>query len=614
MNNPNPQSMTGFTGMKTAIDAVAALDSVLREQLSPVESPLSDSSLSGLTTNSGSTSSADIQAAAEQLDAVDFETVDLVRLYEIGEVIGKGGMGIVYRAVERQSRHPLAIKRLKPDLVTNPRALARFQAEGHAMLKLTHENIVRFFRMGRDATSPFYVMELIEGGSLADRLRHGKLDFDKAIQMFVALASGLSHSHRHRIIHRDIKPGNILLTTDRIAKLTDFGLAREIDGIGMTSTSVVMGTPYYMSPEQQRGAKFATEQSDLYSLAATFYHALTGDAPVAIRDQRLPEPVRELTMRALEPDPALRQKTVTEFANELRSVLMRLDASAQLKRSETRLPDSNVFTGRSAGDAKEFVPGMRFRWCPPGTFTMGTPEAADNESPVSVTLSQGFWMGETVVTQGQWQARMKSTPWKDKEWVKEGPDYPASYISHGDAGDGKLGADSASDFCEPLTEQERKAGRLPAGWKYSLPTEAQWEYACRAGTSTTFSFGDNENRLGDYGWFVKNAYSVSESYAHGVGLKQPNGWGLLDMHGNLWEWCLDWYLKKLPGGCDPMVRSGGAGRVIRGGCWGNSVAYCRAARRGGYLPAYRGNDVGFRVCLSSCEPRYDGVHKRERSL
>ena len=188
------------------------------------------------------------------------------------------------------------------------------------------------------------------------------------------------------------------------------------------------------------------------------------------------------------------------------------------------------------------------------------------------------------------------------EHVKEGADYPASYISHGDAGDGKLEADSASDFCDLLTEQERKAGRLPAGWKYSLPTAAQWEYACRAGTTTTFSFGDNENRLNEYGWFDKNANSVGESYAHRVGLKQPNDWGLLDMHGNLWEWCHDWYQEKLRGGCDPVVNSGSSFRVFRGGCWSNSAAICRAAYRSGYEPANRNYYLGFRVCLSSGEP------------
>ena len=210
----------------------------------------------------------------------------------------------------------------------------------------------------------------------------------------------------------------------------------------------------------------------------------------------------------------------------------------------------DAFGGNTAGEGKVLAPGMTFHWCLPGDFKMG-----EDGSAVKVTLSQGFWMCETEVTQGQWQSLMNTTPWKGEKYVKEGSKFPATYISH----------DDAIAYCERLTEQERKAGRLPVGWKYTLPTEAQWEYACRSGTGTKFSFGDNESSLVDYGWFEENADKKKEEYAHEVGLKKPNLWGLKDMHGNVGEWCADWYGGKLPGGRDPVVLSKGSLRVVRGG-------------------------------------------------
>lgn len=341
MPTPDSRSQSDIkTPIEPDFDPQAAL-----QQAAAQRAAAANDSLSGGKTTGGiegdSTSSADLKAAANHLDDVEFEFVDLTRLYDIGEPLGEGGMGTVYRAIEKQSRHPLAIKRLKSDLAMNRRARARFQSEGNAMLKLTHENIVRFFRMGCDSISPFYVMELVEGGSLKDRLERGKLELDEAVRIFAALAGGLALSHRLGIIHRDIKPGNILLTLDGVPKLSDFGIARQVEGSGLTSTGAAMGTPFYMAPEQHIDGKSATELSDLYSLAATHYHAISGEPPISIRESRIPEPIREITLKALEADPGQRQPSVAEFATELRSVQMQLsgpasatDESAQLKAGE----------------------------------------------------------------------------------------------------------------------------------------------------------------------------------------------------------------------------------------------------------------------------------------
>ncbi len=258
-----------------------------------------------------------------------------------------------------------------------------------------------------------------------------------------------------------------------------------------------------------------------------------------------------------------------------------------------------AFAGSVAGEMKELSAEMRFRWCPAGQYTMGTPGATDSESPVNVVLSRGFWQGETVVTQRLWQSLIGMRPWQDKPKVSHHEDSPATYISYHDA----------VRYCEALTSVERNAGRLPAGWVCVLPTEAQWEYACRAGTSTKFSFGDSESRLDEFGWYARRSWldrfgrilnagrTSSGKYAHRVGLKKPNDWGIRDMHGNVWEWCSDWYCDTLPGGCDPVGPQSGERRVNRGGSWSGLAEYCRAADRGSCSPDGSTSDLGFRIAI-----------------
>ena len=166
------------------------------------------------------------------------------------------------------------------------------------------------------------------------------------------------------------------------------------------------------------------------------------------------------------------------------------------------------------------------------------------------------------------------------------------------------------EFCDTLTEVERKAGKLKADEEYRLPTEAEWEYACRAGTTTAFSFGD-ESKLNAHAWwgaFDKEALmkgerkagggnAAREQYAHAVGTKKPNPWGLHDMHGNVEEWCSDWADSTLQGGTDPVGPEEGSLRVGRGG-WGRDPGRCRSADRGGIDPSLRNDSLGFRVARS----------------
>jgi formylglycine-generating enzyme required for sulfatase activity len=246
---------------------------------------------------------------------------------------------------------------------------------------------------------------------------------------------------------------------------------------------------------------------------------------------------------------------------------------------------------------------MRLVWCPPGSFTMGplpVDRVRGDPPSVQVTISAGYWMGECEVTQAQWQLVMGSTPWKGKKYVKEGADYPATYVS----------SDDALEFCEALTETERRAGRLETGWEYTLPTEAQWEYACQAGARTRYFFGDDKSLLDQYAWIAKNSLEAGEYYPspHRVRLKKPNPWGLYDIYGNVDEWCVDVYASQPPGGKDPKVTGKDSIRVgfwdtsrrmIRGGDCNSVSSACRADIRTFSSRNARASYHGFRVVLSA---------------
>ncbi|MBT7255151.1 MAG: formylglycine-generating enzyme family protein, partial [Planctomycetaceae bacterium] len=235
--------------------------------------------------------------------------------------------------------------------------------------------------------------------------------------------------------------------------------------------------------------------------------------------------------------------------------------------------------------------GMTFNNIPAGTFLMGTPDdetyRGGDEHQHQVTISKAYYMQTTVVTQSQWTTVMGTEPWKGwwflvRNYVTEGAHYPAVYVSWDDAG----------AYCQKLSEKEGKT--------YRLPTEAEWEYACRAGTKTTWSFGNDLKEFGDYGWYNENASDVVEEYAHQVRLKNPNPFGLYDMQGNVWEWCHDYYeavyYKQSPGQ-DPQGPASGYSHVLRGGSWCDEACYARAAERDHFGSFENGSSVGFRVVL-----------------
>jgi len=267
-----------------------------------------------------------------------------------------------------------------------------------------------------------------------------------------------------------------------------------------------------------------------------------------------------------------------------------------------QLPTTNylfVDTSAPIGDHRFYRaalqnPPTNMVFIPPNTFRMGSPtnefNRSEDESPqTTVIITRGYWIGKYEVTQNEYLSLMNTNP-SFFPGVTNGPVSSVSWID-------------ATNYCAKLTQQELAAGRIPAGAMYRLPTEAEWEYAARAGTSTRFSYGDDldSSSLTNYAWYAVNANLM----VHPVGQKLPNPWGLYDTEGDVWEWCSDWY-GELPGGVqvDPKGPDSNAigFKVMRGGAYDYFDSDCRSARRLFFGQVLTDTDLGFRVVLAVGSP------------
>ena len=283
----------------------------------------------------------------------------------------------------------------------------------------------------------------------------------------------------------------------------------------------------------------------------------------------------------------MRQQQGVPLTLALMFVLL-FSVSCALRESSGKMGITGTSEGPKPGNVDTVDLGggvkMELVWVPSGSFQMGSSkpeqdkavkdgarrEWVSNEGPVHTVELDGYWMGKFEVTQEQYEAVTGSNPSDFK-----GPKNPVEMVSWNDA----------VEFCKSLS---RKTGRT-----FRLPTEAEGECACRAGSSTRFCFGDSDGGLGDYAWYDGN----SGNQTHPVGEKKPNAWGLYDMHGNVWEWCRDCYGNYNAGSAkNPQGPSSGGSRVLRGGSWRYSDPNtCRSARRAADLPTHSNNLRGFRV-------------------
>jgi serine/threonine protein kinase len=626
--------------------------------------------------------------------------------YQIVAPLGEGGMAAVFKAYHPSMDRYVALKVLPRHFSSNPEFIQRFSQEARLIAKLEHPHILPVHDFGESDGYTYLAMRLVEGGSLADFLKkRRKLDLALISRIVSQVGSALNYAHEKGIIHRDFKPGNILIDKFENCLLTDFGIAKLVEATShLTHTGGILGTPAYISPEQGSG-KPIDNRSDIYSLGVVLYQMVVGDLPykadtpmaviykhihdpLPLPRQRvpdLPESIERVILKALAKNPDDRYSTVADLVNALRNAIEQPVAEIQevhepiLETEPVQVVketpvDETESSSKQAGEprpaikvpARKFkIPlilfglgilvvlglfvdgtvfkkqkdlvskpkeissvtesnkqnlqsesvssvtpkkkllvmskrpdvlpvadkkiknslGMEFVYIPPGTFIMGSPSSepgrGSNEKQHRVTLTQGFYMQTTEVTQGQWTAVMGRNPSK---FTNCGDNCPVETVSW----------NNAQNFIRMLNRKEGIG-------TYRLPTEAEWEYSARAGSTTAFANGNiselkcgHDSNLDAMGWYCGN----SNKKTHPVAQKRPNDWGLYDMHGNVNEFVQDRY-GKYPSDfvTDPKGPSNGPDRVMRGGCWFADAMDSRSAKRYGLSPDYRYSSNGFRLVL-----------------
>src|ERR671921_2553666 len=291
--------------------------------------------------------------------------------FRLEEKIGSGGMSTVYRAFDPTLERWVAIKMMHRDISTDPDQLERFRREARAVARLSHPHIVTVIDAGEDDGTPYIVLEFVEGETLKDRIRRlGRLPVAEAVAYAIEIGRALSCAHEHKLVHRDIKPQNILIDRDGRAKLTDFGITRSLEAQGLTATGRVLGTTDYVSPEQALGHD-VTAQSDIYSLGIVLYEMLTGEAPfkadtqVAVAMKHVREPLPDVQRRRPEISAALaavverstakevknRYATVGEMVHDLEEVL-----AIEAARSGQATGEATTVLRSLSDDTADFAP------------------------------------------------------------------------------------------------------------------------------------------------------------------------------------------------------------------------------------------------------------------
>lgn len=604
--------------------------------------------------------------------------------YQLLNELGRGGMGTVYRARHVRMDRIVAVKLLRSVDELNPDAVRRFHREIQAAAKLAHPNIVHAYDASERNGTPFLVMEYVDGIDLARHVRaNGPLPVALAVDYVIQAARGLAYAHDQGIVHRDVKPHNLLLDSTGTIKILDMGLAhfrssaRPIaandDHSKLTNTGVILGTVDYLAPEQAANARKADQRADIYSLGCTLHYLLTGDRlfhgetivetlllhctkpPASLRSVRpevsptLDQVFLQMTMKDPEDRFASMHDVIRSLqavgddqredeapkakSTALSSVLVQgalaatfssalgiaiawmpsskpaaVEPAVQEEHSEASKPSAvqriappEVATPSAAKTkpvkpdfpalaAAPFTPvearkyqddwarrlgvpvaatnriGIKTSLIPAGSCPMGTPAR-------TVTITRPYYLGIHEVTVGQFRQFVNATNYRtnaeddgngwgfyDGQWrqaaahswrnlgrLRITDDLPAGNISWNDA----------TAFCNWLSKSE------PG---YRLPTEAEWEFACRAGSMTAWSFGSNPARMSEYAWHREN----SANHPHPVGRKLPNPFGLFDMYGNEWERCFD-YLGPYDfsmSSSDPRGPATGQDRILRGGGFG----------------------------------------------
>ena len=571
----------------------------------------------------------------------------LLPQYRIESLIGRGGMGAVYKGTQVVLDRPVAIKLLPAEIAADEQFIARFHREARTLARLQHSRIITIHDFGQTSEGHLYfVMEYIDGTDLRKILRGPGLNPDQALLVVGQICDALHAAHSQGVIHRDIKPENILITKDGYVKLADFGLSRplrEEEANVLTGTNVIMGTAEYMAPEQ-RGGK-VDERADIFALGVMLYEMLTGQTPrgafePASRKARLDVRIDEVVLRALQAEPELRYQRISDmktdvdrirntpvpakppppapperkqskaflFAAAIGLLLFGIAGYFLLEQSRHRSSDQNG--GASAGPFPSPVSFGQIK----STRDLPFPNSLGMKFVPVPGADALFCIWETRVRDYAEYANSNSDT-VDSAWtsqlfdglpVSREPDHPVAGVSWQDA----------NGFCRWLTEKEFREGKLPKNAVYRLPTDAEWSAAVGLGNEEGVTpaerhesnrnlfpwgvgFPPPKDRVGNYADESMRAAFPSHTrilkgYSDGfvttspVGSFEPNRFGIYDLSGNVWEWCEDPW------------EPGSEQRVLRGGCFNDiSQDSLRLSYRARSSPNTRTAPYGFRVVLAS---------------
>ncbi|MEZ5594077.1 MAG: bifunctional serine/threonine-protein kinase/formylglycine-generating enzyme family protein [Gammaproteobacteria bacterium] len=521
-------------------------------------------------------------------------------LYRVEKILAAGGMGCAFLASKLGGYRKVVLKILWD---SNPAAIQRFYQEAVTMARCAGRYVVEPLHYGyADAArrKPYLEMEYLEDALDGDSwlASNGPLSIEQGIQVGQQMATGLAAAHAAGICHFDLKPGNLLLRESQgqiEVKIIDFGLSSQVlnlqKQLGTSRLSgksafaqAVFGTLDYAPPEQQGDTRYGPPgpKSDLYAFGVTLYRLISGQSagkphPRYLRQH---EGLHDLIFDCLLDDPAERPESAEFIAAALRGFAQpAVTEQAASKPTAPPVATRTKPTEPTAGfrdPLKDGSQGPALVYLPGGTFTMGDDNSDfSSVKPAHQVTLDAFYIGQYPVTFDDYDRFCTATGRKKPEDEHWGRGFqPVINVDW----------DDASGYCEWLSEQ--------TGQHYRLLTEAEWEYACRAGSIGKYCFGDNQRDLGAYAWFGEN----SGGKIHPAGEKRPNAWQLYDMHGNVWEWVQDWYGEYSQSAQNnPSGPASGFNRVIRGGSWFNVAGNCRSAFRSSWLPGYRSYDLGFRV-------------------
>jgi formylglycine-generating enzyme required for sulfatase activity/tRNA A-37 threonylcarbamoyl transferase component Bud32 len=560
--------------------------------------------------------SGDASPPAERDELAERLQAALGEGYAVEGRLGAGGFAVVYLVRDVHLKRKLAVKVLSPDVITSHSVLERFRREAETVAQLSHPHIVKLHFIGQKDDLVYLVMEMIDGGSLAERLtREGQLPIEDAARMFSEIASALAHAHKRGVIHRDIKPQNVLLDSESgRALVTDFGIARTAEGGSLTATGMVVGTPAYLSPEQVTGEP-SDHRADIYALGVMMYEMLsgqppfTGATPTAVLMKRLggppaplrsirpeiPAPLEELVDACLATDPNERLQNAADITRTLTghspvsgghttSTRLRVSKKKKSMSRGTMITIAVVavvivgaaigafaMAGGSRGTAAVPPLDSGMVMIPAGSYIIGN-NALEVASPSYVATLSAFGIDAHEVTVGQYRMFVDSGL-AQAPWTKQ-PDslLPVTGVKWAEA----------QSYCQR---------RHPGGGR--LPTEEEWEAAARGLAGRRYPWGPrwipnaaNVNTAGQKGPVAVGSYAQGRS---------PEG--VHDLIGNVWEWTSSPFKKY---GTTP-ASPGGLYYVIRGGGFNTEQNVADAVYRVQYDPATERSNLaatGFRCAMT----------------